>query len=348
MAPLRFAANIGDGWLWSDLPLEERFARASAAGFAGVEAAFPYRAVSAERWLELANRHGLETVCVNTPASLSRGSGDPEWAGLACLPGREKAFMRGVEEAVAFAAAVGCPRVHVMAGALGPAATPEEWRQARRVYVRNVRAAARHAAKAGVVAVVEAINGAALPGYFVSDVPLAVELLREVDEPRSAAGLLLDLYHAQRSGGNLSQIVDEHAPLVEHVQVAGAPDRSEPCYGEINMPFVLDRLAARGYRGWVACEYRPAGGDTDLGLAQWFAHERQRQALAAAGRLGRGGGPASQSALADELQRQVDEATSSSRALPAAILAVVVAVFVVMAFGGGDQFGAGSEPLHYV
>ena len=55
-------------------------------------------------------------------------------------------------------------------------------------------------------------------------------------------------------------------PSIAHMQLADVPGRHEPGTGEIGWDYVLGRIDALGYRGWVGCEYRPAG-DTVAGLA---------------------------------------------------------------------------------
>ena len=58
-----------------------------------------------------------------------------------------------------------------------------------------------------------------------------------------------------------------------HIQLADNPGRHEPGTGEINYAFLFAHLDRIGYRGWVGCEYKPAGA-TEEGLG-W----RQRLAL---------------------------------------------------------------------
>jgi hydroxypyruvate isomerase len=57
-------------------------------------------------------------------------------------------------------------------------------------------------------------------------------------------------------------------PYIAHMQVADTPGRHEPGTGEVNWPFVFKAIDDAGYRGWIGCEYRPAG-DTVAGLG-WF------------------------------------------------------------------------------
>ena len=61
---------------------------------------------------------------------------------------------------------------------------------------------------------------------------------------------------------------------IGHVQIASVPERNEPDRGEVSYPHLLALLDELGYRGWVGCEYRPAGGTVE-GLG-WFAPYRRR------------------------------------------------------------------------
>ena len=51
---------------------------------------------------------------------------------------------------------------------------------------------------------------------------------------------------------------------------ADNPGRNEPGTGEINYPFLFRCLDRIGYRGWIGCEYRPAGvTEQGLGWLEW-------------------------------------------------------------------------------
>jgi len=54
-------------------------------------------------------------------------------------------------------------------------------------------------------------------------------------------------------------------PVIDHMQIADVPARNEPGTGEIGWPYVFATINRLGYKGWVGCEYRPAG-DTVAGL----------------------------------------------------------------------------------
>jgi hydroxypyruvate isomerase len=54
-------------------------------------------------------------------------------------------------------------------------------------------------------------------------------------------------------------MVEHYHWLIGHLQIADNPGRHEPGTGEINFPFLFDRIDRLGYAGWVGCEYRPLG-----------------------------------------------------------------------------------------
>ena len=65
----RFAANLS--FLFHEVPFEQRFARAAAAGFAGVEYFLPY-ALPATRIAGLLEDHGLPPFCAHESVKLGQ------------------------------------------------------------------------------------------------------------------------------------------------------------------------------------------------------------------------------------------------------------------------------------
>src|SRR4051812_21822426 len=141
----RFAANLS--MLYPELDFLDRFEAAARDGFGAVEFLFPY-AHDARDIAQRLHDHGLVQVLFNAPP----GSWDAGERGIACLPGRDDEFRTGVLRALEYAAALDCPRVHVMAG-LVPSATMREALRAQ--YVERVRWAAEAAAPAGVTILIE-------------------------------------------------------------------------------------------------------------------------------------------------------------------------------------------------
>ncbi len=250
----KFAANLS--FLFTDLPFGERFRRAAAAGFQGVEYLFPYDWPAPElaAWLKAAN---VEQVLFNLPPG--------DWAagerGLACLPHRRREFADSVELALNYAMVLDCPRLHCMAG-LKRSGHDEAEMEA--TYIANLQFAADRLATIGATLTIEPINSRIdMPAYWLDDVNKALRMLDAID--RGNVKLQLDLYHAQIIQGDLARCIEANIGRIGHIQIADNPGRHEPGSGEINFPFLFDRLDRLGYDGWVGCEYKPLT-TTEAGL----------------------------------------------------------------------------------
>ena len=257
----KFAANLS--MLYPELEFLDRFAAAAHDGFKAVEYLFPY----AFKGDEIASRlrdNGLQQVLFNAPP----GDWDRGERGIACLSGREAEFRAGIGKALEYAAALGCPRIHVMAG-LVPAGSTREMLYSS--YVRQLRWAAAEAARQGVDVLIEPINTRDMPGFYLNRQDQAHQVVQ--DAGASNLKVQMDLYHCQIVEGDLAAKVRHYVPTgcVGHVQIAGVPERHEPDVGEINYRYLFGVLDGCGYNGWVGCEYRPqaglAPGGTSAGLA---------------------------------------------------------------------------------
>ena len=246
----RFAANLS--MLYTDLDFLDRFAAAASDGFQAVEFLFPY-AYAPEALAARLQAQQLQQLLFNAPPG--------DWAagerGLACLPGREAEFREGMGQALSYAHALGCPRIHVMAGVMPDGHSPDE---VQAIYVRNLRWAAAQASGQGVGLLIEPINGRDMPGYFLSRQDQAHALIAEIGAAN--VQVQMDLYHAQIAEGDLAMTLRRHLPggRVGHLQIAGVPERHEPDIGEVNYGYLFQLIDQLGYRGWIGCEYRPARG----------------------------------------------------------------------------------------
>jgi hydroxypyruvate isomerase len=258
----RFSANLS--MLFTETGFPDRFAIAAAAGFEAVEFRFPY-GYDKGRLAGLLHEHGLIPVMHNLPAG-DWASGD---RGIACRPDRVGEFREGVEDAVGYAIALGCPRLNCLAGIvpLGIDAA-----LAKDTLIANLAYAADRLAEVGIELLVEPVNTRDVPGYFPSCTSEALEVLDAVDSDNLR--LQLDLYHAQVMEGDLARTIKALLPHIGHLQVADNPGRHEPGTGEINFDYLFKFIDGLGYDGWIGCEYRPKA-DTSSGLV-WFVPHRDR------------------------------------------------------------------------
>jgi len=253
----RFAANLS--MMFNEVPFLDRFALAAKAGFKGVEFLFPYEHKAAEIAARLQD-NGLQQVLFNAPAGdFAKGE-----RGMAAIPGKQAAFRDSIKLALEYAATLACPRLHIMAG-LKPEGVAHDTLTA--VYGANLAYAAEECAKLGVKPIIEPINHRDIPGFFLNTTDQAAAIIAAIGPEK--LGLQFDLYHCQITEGDVVKRVEKHLPLIAHMQVADTPGRNEPGTGEVNWPFVFKTIDALGFRGWIGCEYRPAG-ETLAGLS-WFA-----------------------------------------------------------------------------
>jgi hydroxypyruvate isomerase len=257
----KFAANLT--MLFNELPFLDRFAAAAKAKFEAVEFLFPY-AFSIEDIKQRLDDTNLALVLHNLPS----GNWEAGERGIACLPDRVDEFRAGVATATRYAKALGVQQLNCLAGKAPQGGDSSELRQ---TLVANLRFAARELAACDLNLLIEPINTFDIPGFFLNRTQQALEILDEVGADN--AYLQYDIYHAQRTEGELGATIKKHLSRIAHIQLADNPGRNEPGTGEINFAWLLKYLDEIGYAGWIGCEYKPANS-TELGLG-W------RQALAA-------------------------------------------------------------------
>ena len=249
----RFVANLT--MLFTEVPFLDRFERAAKAGFEAVEFLFPYVWPATEIRQRL-DANGLTLVLHNLPA----GDWDAGERGIACHPERISEFREGVGKAIAYAAVLGVRQVNCLAGK-APAGIADD--VLRQTFVENLRFAAAELKKAGLRLLIEPINTFDIPSFYLNSTAQAVSILDEVGSDN--AFVQYDIYHAQRTEGELASTMQKYLPRIGHIQLADNPGRNEPGTGEINYPFLFTHLDRIGYDGWIGCEYKPAT-TTDAGL----------------------------------------------------------------------------------
>jgi hydroxypyruvate isomerase len=167
-------------------------------------------------------------------------------------------------EALRYAQALCCPRIHVMSGVTPPGADGARRALQHSTLVRNLKLACATAEPQGVTLLVEALNPRDVPHYLFSTQAEAHSIREAVAAPNLM--VQMDFYHTQMAEGDLAAKLERWLPHIGHLQIAGVPGRHEPDIGEINYAWLLRRVDELGYDGWAGCEYRPLR-DTLSGLA---------------------------------------------------------------------------------
>ena len=254
----KLAANLS--LLFPQLPFPERFAAAAKAGFRYVEYQFPYAFGSAKEIAAAARAAGVEVVLHNLPAG-DAAKGD---RGISCQPERAGEFRDGVERAIEYAKAVGCPRLNSLAGIPSKGLEKEK---ARQTLIENLGYAAGKLKAAGLTLLTEPCNPRTIPGFLLNSSKEGIEVIDAVGADNFM--LQYDVFHMQIVEGDIAKTIERLLPRIGHIQVADVPDRNEPGTGEVNFNWLLPHIDRLGYKGWIGAEYIPKG-DTVEGL-KWAA-----------------------------------------------------------------------------
>lgn len=251
---MKCAANLS--YLWAELPFLDRFDAAAEAGFKAVEVQQPYDSAVPEMQGALA-RNGLEFLLLNAPGPNYTG-GD---RGFAAWPGGEKRFDYDMRRAIRYAQALKARFIHVLSGATD---APD----ARQVLVSNLKRAC-DILPSGLILTIEPLNAQSAPGYFLNDFGLAADIITDVGAANLA--LQFDSFHAQMITGDAARCFADHAPLIAHVQIGDAPERTAPGTGSVDFAALFSAMAQSGYDGWVSAEYTSHGPtEKQLGWMQEF------------------------------------------------------------------------------
>lgn len=257
----KFAANLT--MMFTEIPFLDRFEAAAGAGFKYVEYLWPYEYPAEELKARL-DQYGLKQVLFNSlPGDIAAG----EW-GVSAIPGREEESHRHIDLALEYALVLKCPTVLIMGGVVPPGQSRAKYKQ---TFIDNLRYASEKFKPHGINIVLESLSPQVKENYLMKTQDDALEIIDLVN--RDNVFLQLDYYHAQNVEGNLARLTDRVKNVLYHVQIASVPDRHEPDEGEINYPFIFNKLDEIGYQGYVGCEYNPRG-ETVAGLSWFQAYKR--------------------------------------------------------------------------
>ena len=247
----KFSANLG--FLWQELSLPDAIRAAKRAGFQAVECHWPYE-FDATAVKDALSETGLTMLGLNTV----RGDVANGENGLSALTGREVDARAAIDQACDYAHAIGCQKIHVMAGFTDRGA------EAEHTFCENLKYASKKAAQRDQVILIEPLNSRDAPGYHLSDIDSALETIKTTGCDNIK--VMFDCYHIQIMQGDIIKRLQATLPSIGHVQIAAVPDRGEPDQGELCYPEVLAALNDMGYAAYVGAEYKPRT-TTDAGLS---------------------------------------------------------------------------------
>lgn len=260
MSALRFDASLSI--LFPDVPLLERPAAAVAAGFDAVELWWPFdvpvpAARDVDDLVAAVTEAGVNLVLLN----LWLGDGSAGQHGLLAAVESRDAFRANVDLAADIVARLGGSIVNSHVGNVPEGGDRGALHDAA---VEGLAWAAPRIAAAGATLVVEALNPVDFPRYGLARTADAVKLAKRASDLSGArVGILFDVYHVQRTEGDLFRPLEEAAGWIEHVQVADAPGRGRPGSGELDYGRFWAALKQQGYAGWIGLEHLPSADPAD-------------------------------------------------------------------------------------
>ena len=261
--PRRYDINLSI--LFTELDLLERPSAAAKAGFAAVEFWWPFPdAAPSEREIDRFAR-AVEDAGVSL-VGLNFFAGDMPGGerGVLSQPGRSQEFRDNVDLAVGLGERLGCRSFNALYGNRIDGSSESEQDG---LAVENLRHAAEAVRKVDGTVLVEPVSGTpAYPLKTAADAVAVIDRLRA--EGANELGLLFDLYHLVVNGDDPDAVIDEHAHLIRHVQLADAPGRNEPGTGDIDFERYLGKLDRAGYEGYIGLEYKPSS--TTVDSLTWF------------------------------------------------------------------------------
>jgi hydroxypyruvate isomerase len=229
---------------------EQNLERIAQAGYTEIELVNEFKT-----WSEpdtrrvLARMHALG-ITVDAMAGMTLGFADPTGA---------DAFLAELNALIPIARRLGCRQIILLSGkrievASGPSQDGSSQNPAQHTAcIETLKRAAQVLAGAGLVGVIEPIDRLENPSIYLDGVTEAFAIVRIVDSP--AIRVLYDLYHEQRTHGNLISKLEDNIELVGLIHVADVPGRHEPGTGEVNYGNIYRKLAQVKYKGTIAMEF---------------------------------------------------------------------------------------------
>jgi hydroxypyruvate isomerase len=252
--------------LFKEVPFLERFEAAARAGFDTVEFLWP-SGVDLDALVRAKEASGLAVVLFNVDA----GDVPAGERGFPNNPVRKEWWRERTLTAFDLADRLGTRLINVLAGNQVVDASRAEMIDC---LCENLTWALEQHPE--ITLLLEPLNPLQNQRYLLTSLSEAMQVIDRLNHPR--VKLQFDLYHVQRTQGDLVENLRRHLRHIAHIQAADAPGRHQPGTGEIHWPFVLGQLEAMGYGGYVGLEYNPLP-DT-LGSLTWLPQDLRRQCMA--------------------------------------------------------------------
>lgn len=257
LAQSRAAAPKTSVMMWTlneNGTFEQNLERVAQAGYNQVELVSEFKKWSESETDRILARMRELGITVDAMAGMTLGFADPTGGDI---------FVSELKNLIPRAQQLGCRQIILLSGkrlenssASNREASNQNLGQ-HTASIETLKRAAQVLTAAGLVGVIEPIDHLENPFIYLDGVTEGFAIVRAVNSP--AIRVLYDLYHEQRSQGNLIEKLQANIALVGLIHVADVPGRHEPGTGEVNYANVYRKLAQLKYKGTIAMEFYPTG-----------------------------------------------------------------------------------------
>jgi hydroxypyruvate isomerase len=232
--------------LWAlerQYPFDRCLEIVASAGYQGVELTGEFQKWSESETTRILSKMKTLGLVVDSMSGVRAGFAVPE---------ETDAFFTQFAEHLHFAKRLSCPQVILLSGKRVPSLSNDIQKMTA---IENLKRAGEMAAKAKIEIVIEPIDLLENPTIYLASITDAFAITRAVEMP--SVKVLYDLYHEQRSFGNLIEKLEQGFDQIGLIHIANVPGRHEPGAGEIDYNAIYRKLATLGYKRWIAMEYYP-------------------------------------------------------------------------------------------
>jgi hydroxypyruvate isomerase len=234
------------------------------AGYHQIELVGEFKKWSEADFTRIMDRLKTLNITIDATAGMSHGFADSAGG---------DAFLAELKTLIPIANRLGCKQIIFVSGKRTDVAQTTQ----HQACIDTLQRVAPLLAAAGLVGVIEPIDRLENPPIYLDGVTEAFEIVKAVASPNIR--VLYDLYHEQRSQGNLIEKLEKNIDYVGLIHVADVPGRHQPGTGEMNYDNIFRTLGQLRYSGTIAMEFF-ASGDSVATLRA--AREQALQSLAQA------------------------------------------------------------------
>jgi len=123
----------------------------------------------------------------------------------------------------------------------------------------------------GLIMVLETLSDT--PELFLQKTNETYAVCKAVKSP--SCKILYDIYHMQRTEGDLIKTIDRCWDEIAYIQIGDNPGRKEPTTGEINYKNLFKHLHKKGYKGIMGMEHGNSKGGKEGELAVISAYRTE-------------------------------------------------------------------------